>query len=273
MSVLLDTATAGLPDAPADPSTSGRPPTGTGRPWCCASRPSTRRARRTPKNPHHGTSTARRRNRICRATWPRSRSARRASGARRRSSRRKGPSGIGSAGTTARTPPTPTGTTGSPVRAPCGCPTARGPVRTVTAVEGTGPGPASTPHPDPIHRGGRWAAAPVGGRRDITRATTEAVGGGDARPGGNQSSRSDCTSSGHTGGAAGLSGRRGARGESRPCSTLVRRTALSVPVSPRRTTCAPRVSRAPHRLNCGNGGVARAGCPSAALPRLRRHVA
>ena len=69
----------------------------------------------------------------------------------------------------------------------------------MTTVEGTGPGPASTPSPRP-HPQGREAAAPVGGRRDITRATTEAAGGGDARPGGNQSSRSDYTSSGHGGG-------------------------------------------------------------------------
>ena len=81
-------------------------------------------------------------------------------------------------------------------RAPCCCPTARGAGRTVTSVEGTGPGPASTSSPRP-HPQGR-AAALVGGRRDITLATTEAAGGGDARPGGKQSSLSE--SSKHGGG-------------------------------------------------------------------------
>ena len=52
-----------------------------------------------------------------------------------------------------------------------------------------------------IHRGGRGAAAPDGGRRDITWAPTEAARGGDDSdgPGGNQSSRRDYTSSGHGG--------------------------------------------------------------------------
>ena len=62
-------------------------------------------------------------------------------------------------------------------------------------------------------------------------------------------------------GCPGLSGRRGAHGASRPCSTestMVRRTASSASASSRRSTCAPGSARRPGPhigLNCGNGGV------------------
>ena len=48
-------------------------------------------------------------------------------------------------------------------------------------MKGRARAPPRPPHPDPIHRGGRGTAAPVG-RRDITRATTEAAGGGEDPP-------------------------------------------------------------------------------------------
>ena len=64
--------------------------------------------------------------------------------------------------------------------------------------------PPQPPPPDPTHsrRGeGGGGAAEVGGRRDITLATTKAAGRGAACPCRDKSSRSDYTSSGHGGGS------------------------------------------------------------------------
>ena len=191
------------------PTSPTRPPrhhTETGWPWCCASKPNTRRAGLPRTSPHLGT-TGPQSDQKRSATQPRSRNARpprRASGAHLHSSRHRETSRIGSAGTTARTPPTLTGPRGLPARAPSGCPTApAAPAR--PTMDGAGPGPAPpTPPPYPTHRRrgeGGGAAALVGGRRDIMLATTEAAGGGDARPGGDKSSRSDYASSGHGGGS------------------------------------------------------------------------
>ena len=77
------------------------------------------------------------------------------------------------------------------------------------AVDGAAPGPRPTsPDPTDSCRGEGGGAAPVGSRRDFTLATTEAVGGGVACPGGDKSSQSDWTSSGHVVDAAKIDKRR-----------------------------------------------------------------
>ena len=154
-----------------------------------------------PPSPHLGTTGQRPETQRNAATFAERKAA---SDARLRSSRHREASRTGSAGTTARTPPTLTGPRGLPARAPRGCQTAPA-APAHPAIDGSGPVPAPTPPPTPPRSQpqgrGEGGAAPVGGRRDITLATTEGAGGGAACPGGDESSRSDYTSSGHGGGS------------------------------------------------------------------------
>ena len=61
--------------------------------------------------------------------------------------------------------------------------------------------PRSNPLPPRRRGGGRGGAAPVGGRRDLALAPTEAAGCGGTRPGGTKCLRSDFDGSGRTGGS------------------------------------------------------------------------
>ena len=70
-----------------------------------------------------------------------------------------------------------------------------------SAAEGAGPGPASIDLPPPRPTWGQGGAAPVGGRRDITLAPTEAAGQGRTRPGGTKCLQSDFDGSGREGGS------------------------------------------------------------------------
>jgi hypothetical protein len=119
--------TAELPTSLSGGHHPHRQPPWTGRPWWRASWPNTRHAGATLNTPRPSTK-AQGNTRSYFATQPRSPSARpprRASAAPRRSSRLKGPFRIGSASTTGRTPPTPTGSVGLTARAQQSCRTAQ----------------------------------------------------------------------------------------------------------------------------------------------------